>query len=442
MATSGPGDERDGGARRHRGLDITATIGEPVRSIADGTVIFAGANLPGHARKGPIPPDKIARYATRNLGVGGIYLCIEHRPEPKRIVTCYMHLSSYIVADRQEVTAGETIGFVGRTGVKVSPPHLHFEVRVDDRFTNPVRDAGRLGHPAAGDDDPPVRPQGETRQAPPPPLTRLRRSRRGLAPSRAPPASEAPRGQSPRSVETRSLRSLWRRQNAGVCSGVGSLLGFCGDDSEERRARVPPARAPGKLEVVPTKPLVTQLDLSLAYTPGVAEPCLEIAANPEMVWEYTARGNLVAVITNGTAVLGLGNIGPLAGKPVMEGKACLFKKFADIDVFDLEVDEKDSASSSTSSPRSSRRSAASTSRISAPECFEIEAGLRERMRIPVFHDDQHGTAIISGAGAAQRRRARRARSSPTSRSSSRVPARRRSRAPSSSWPRRARARTS
>src|SRR6201994_2729265 len=94
---------------------------------------------------------------------------------------------------------------------------------------------------------------------------------------------------------------------------------------------------PGKLEIVPTKPLVTQRDLSLAYSPGVAEPCLEIAENPQLAWQYTARGNLVAVITNGTAVLGLGNIGPLAGKPVMEGKACLFKKFADIDVFDLEL---------------------------------------------------------------------------------------------------------
>ena len=144
VATSGPGDERDGGARRHRGLDITATIGEPVRAIADGTVIFAGANVPGHARKGPIPPDKIARYATRTLGVGGIYLCVEHRPAPKRIVSCYMHLSSYVVAEKQEVKAGETIGFVGRTGVKVSPPHLHFEVRVDDRITNPVRTLGDL----------------------------------------------------------------------------------------------------------------------------------------------------------------------------------------------------------------------------------------------------------------------------------------------------------
>jgi len=145
VATSGPGDERDGGARRHRGLDITGTIGEPVRSIADGTVIFAGVNLGhGRPRKGPIPPEKIARYATRNLGVGGIYLCIEHKPEPKRVVSCYMHLSSYVVSERQEVKAGETIGFVGRTGVKVSPPHLHFEVRVDDRITNPVKTLGNF----------------------------------------------------------------------------------------------------------------------------------------------------------------------------------------------------------------------------------------------------------------------------------------------------------
>src|SRR4029079_5995781 len=103
------------------------------------------------------------------------------------------------------------------------------------------------------------------------------------------------------------------------------------------------AGRPGKIEVVPTKPLVTQRDLSLAYSPGVAEPCLEIAATPDLAWDYTARGNLVAVVTNGTAVLGLGNIGPLASKPVMEGKACLFKKFADIDVYDLEVDARDSA---------------------------------------------------------------------------------------------------
>ena len=155
---------------------------------------------------------------------------------------------------------------------------------------------------------------------------------------------------------------------------------------------------PGKIEVVPTKSLVTQRDLSLAYSPGVAEPCLEIAANAELGWEYTARGNLVAVVTNGTAVLGLGNIGPLAGKPVMEGKACLFKKFADIDVFDIELACKD--------PDEVVRTVAALEPtfgginledIKAPECFEIEAGLRARMSIPVFHDDQHGTAIISGA---------------------------------------------
>ena len=155
---------------------------------------------------------------------------------------------------------------------------------------------------------------------------------------------------------------------------------------------------PGKLEVVPTKPLVTQRDLSLAYSPGVAEPCLEIAANPEMAWEYTARGNLVAVVTNGTAVLGLGNIGPLAGKPVMEGKACLFKKFADIDVYDLEVDARDSARFiDVVAALEPTFGGINLEDLKAPECFEIEAGLRARMAIPVFHDDQHGTAIISGA---------------------------------------------
>ena len=142
VATSGPGDDREGGARRHRGLDLTAIIGEPVRSIADGTVIFAGVNMPGAKRKGPIPPDQIRRYRNRRLGVGGIYLCIEHSTEPKRVVTCYMHLDSYVVAERDEVKAGQTIAYVGRTGVKVSPPHLHFEVRVDDRFMNPVRTLG------------------------------------------------------------------------------------------------------------------------------------------------------------------------------------------------------------------------------------------------------------------------------------------------------------
>jgi len=155
----------------------------------------------------------------------------------------------------------------------------------------------------------------------------------------------------------------------------------------------------GKLEVVPTKPLVSQIDLSLAYTPGVAEPCLEIARDEDMSWEYTARANLVAVISNGTAVLGLGDIGAAAGKPVMEGKACLFKKFADIDVFDLEVNEKDvDKFCDIVAALEPTFGGINLEDISAPACFEIEEKLRKRMRIPVFHDDQHGTAIISGAG--------------------------------------------
>jgi malate dehydrogenase (oxaloacetate-decarboxylating)(NADP+) len=155
---------------------------------------------------------------------------------------------------------------------------------------------------------------------------------------------------------------------------------------------------PGKLEVVPTKPLDTQRDLSLAYTPGVAIPCLEIAADEEKGWEYTARGNLVAVITNGTAVLGLGAIGPLAGKPVMEGKACLFKKFADIDVFDLELNVTDvDKFVEVVAALEPTFGGINLEDVKAPECFEIEEKLRKRMRIPVFHDDQHGTAIISGA---------------------------------------------
>ena len=155
----------------------------------------------------------------------------------------------------------------------------------------------------------------------------------------------------------------------------------------------------GKLEVVPTKPLVSQIDLSNAYTPGVAEPCLEIAQDEEKSWEYTARGNLVAVISNGTAVLGLGDIGPAAGKPVMEGKACLFKKFADIDVFDLEINEKDvDKFCDIVAALEPTFGGINLEDVAAPACFEIEEKLRKRMRIPVFHDDQHGTAIISGAG--------------------------------------------
>ncbi len=155
----------------------------------------------------------------------------------------------------------------------------------------------------------------------------------------------------------------------------------------------------GKVEVIPTKPYSTQYDLSLAYTPGVAFPCLEIEKDPELAYEYTAKGNLVAVISNGTAVLGLGDIGTLAGKPVMEGKGLLFKVFADVDVFDIEVDEKD--------PKKLIefcRQIAPTfgginlEDIKAPECFEVETVLKKMLDIPVFHDDQHGTAIISGAG--------------------------------------------
>jgi malate dehydrogenase (oxaloacetate-decarboxylating)(NADP+) len=166
------------------------------------------------------------------------------------------------------------------------------------------------------------------------------------------------------------------------------------DDALEYHSR----GRPGKIAVVPTKPLNNQRDLALAYSPGVAEPCLAIRDNPEDVYKYTARGNLVAVVTNGTAVLGLGNIGALAGKPVMEGKANLFKQFSDVDVFDLEVGSEN--------PDDVIRfcqlleptvGGINLEDIKAPECFYIEETLRRTMGIPVFHDDQHGTAIISGA---------------------------------------------
>ncbi|MEW6731064.1 MAG: phosphate acetyltransferase [Acidobacteriota bacterium] len=154
----------------------------------------------------------------------------------------------------------------------------------------------------------------------------------------------------------------------------------------------------GKIEVVPTKPCLTQRDLSLAYTPGVAEPCLEIAQDPDSVYSYTAKGNLVAVITNGTAVLGLGNIGALAGKPVMEGKAVLFKRFADIDVFDIELNSQDlDEIVRTVKLLEPTFGGINLEDIKAPECFYIEKRLNEELSIPVFHDDQHGTAIISGA---------------------------------------------
>lgn len=156
---------------------------------------------------------------------------------------------------------------------------------------------------------------------------------------------------------------------------------------------------PGKIEVVPTKPHSTQWDLSVAYSPGVAEPCLEIEKNPEDVYKYTAKGNLVAVISNGTAVLGLGNIGALAGKPVMEGKGLLFKIFSDVDVFDIEIDTTDvDQFVNHVKAISPTFGGINLEDIKAPECFEIERRLIAELDIPVFHDDQHGTAIISGAG--------------------------------------------
>ena len=155
---------------------------------------------------------------------------------------------------------------------------------------------------------------------------------------------------------------------------------------------------PGKLKVVPTKPTVTAEDLALAYTPGVAEPCLEIARNPDDAYRYTAKSNLVAVITNGSAVLGLGNIGALAGKPVMEGKGVLFKRFADIDVFDIEIDSNDPEDIiRTCELIAPTFGGINLEDIRAPECFVIEERLKKSLDIPVFHDDQHGTAIISAA---------------------------------------------
>ena len=155
---------------------------------------------------------------------------------------------------------------------------------------------------------------------------------------------------------------------------------------------------PGKIAVVPTKPLTNQRDLSLAYSPGVAEPCLEIEKDPDLAYTYTAKGNLVGVVTNGTAVLGLGNIGAVAGKPVMEGKANLFKTFADLDVFDLEVgSENPDDVIKFCQLLEPTVGGINLEDIRAPDCFYIEETLRKTLKIPVFHDDQHGTAIISGA---------------------------------------------
>ena len=166
------------------------------------------------------------------------------------------------------------------------------------------------------------------------------------------------------------------------------------DDALEYHAK---GRA-GKIKMVPTKDCVTADDLSLAYSPGVAAPCLEIEKNPNDAYKYTAKGNLVAVISNGTAVLGLGNIGALAGKPVMEGKGVLFKRFADIDVFDIEVDTEDvDEMIKFCELIAPTFGGINLEDIRAPECFDIEVALKEKLDIPVFHDDQHGTAIISAA---------------------------------------------
>lgn len=155
---------------------------------------------------------------------------------------------------------------------------------------------------------------------------------------------------------------------------------------------------PGKISVTPSKQLVNQRDLALAYSPGVAAPCLEIERDPSTAAKYTARGNLVAVVTNGTAVLGLGNIGPLASKPVMEGKGVLFKKFAGVDVFDIEIAENDPDKIvDIVASLEPTFGGINLEDIKAPECFYIEKKLRERMKIPVFHDDQHGTSIIVGS---------------------------------------------
>ena len=171
------------------------------------------------------------------------------------------------------------------------------------------------------------------------------------------------------------------------------------DESLRKRALEYHAKTPrGKIKIVPTKPHSTARELSLAYSPGVAYPCLEIAKNPEDSYLYTSKGNLVAVISNGSAVLGLGNIGALASKPVMEGKGLLFKTFADIDVFDIEVDASDPEEFiKTVCNIAPTFGGINLEDIKAPECFEIEKRISEQTSIPVMHDDQHGTAIITGA---------------------------------------------
>src|SRR6056300_1915084 len=171
------------------------------------------------------------------------------------------------------------------------------------------------------------------------------------------------------------------------------------EEKKRREALIYHAKPqPGKIKIVPTKPYATQRDLALAYSPGVASPCLEIEKNPDNVYKYTAKGNLVAVISNGTAVLGLGDIGPMASKPVMEGKCLLFKIFADIDSIDIELDTKDVETFiQTVKTIAPTFGGINLEDIKAPEAFEIERRLKEELDIPVMHDDQHGTAIISAA---------------------------------------------
>ena len=176
---------------------------------------------------------------------------------------------------------------------------------------------------------------------------------------------------------------------------------MCDSEKDMKKAALEYHRSgrKGKLEVVPTKPCNTAWELSLAYSPGVAEPCREIYKDPDLAYEYTNRGNLVAVVSNGTAILGLGNLGALAGKPVMEGKGVLFKKFADVDAYDIEIDTEDPDEFiKTVKYLEPTFGGINLEDIKAPECFYIEDKLKEDMDIPVFHDDQHGTAIISGAG--------------------------------------------
>jgi len=171
------------------------------------------------------------------------------------------------------------------------------------------------------------------------------------------------------------------------------------DVLKERALKYHAFPKPGKLSIAVTKSTDSQDDLSLAYTPGVAEPVLAIEQNSDDAYKYTARGNLIAVMTNGTAVLGLGNVGPLASKPVMEGKAVLFKQFADIDVFDIELDASDpQAFIQTAKCMAPTFGGINLEDIKAPECFEIEQALIEQLSIPVFHDDQHGTAIVVASG--------------------------------------------